>query len=316
VLLPGDTITVRTISNQSEVYEGLVVDSEGKVHVPVIGPAQVSGLAPQQAERTIEGMMQKVDRFVRVNVLVTDWGGHFATVIGAVVQEGTKTLTPGMRLAELVAAAGGPVRTTENSVNYFADLDGSRLIRDGQQVPVNLRLALTGDARHNVFVHSGDQLFVPPGLDNRVAVFGNDGGGGMGSRAGRMLVYRPGMRLTEAIAEGGGLNLTSDEEDIRIVRGNLKKPIVYRYDVDDLISGNTGDVELAPGDVVFITRHWSAILHRTIEILSPIISAGTGIATAFFFYQQYRLARQELKEERIDNARNYCRMVPTPDDCM
>jgi hypothetical protein len=98
------------------------------------------------------------------------------------------------------------------------------------------------------------------------------------------------MRLTEAIAEGGGLNLTSDEEDIRIVRGNLKKPIVYRYDVDDLISGKTGDVELAPGDVVFITRHWSAILHRTIEIISPIISAGTGIATAFFFYQQYKLA--------------------------
>jgi polysaccharide export outer membrane protein len=283
VLMPGDTLTVRTISNQSEVYEGLVVDSEGKVHVPVIGPAQVSGLAPQQAERTIEGMMQKVDRFVRVNVLITEWGGHFATVIGAVVEEGTKTLSPGMRLAELIAAAGGPVRTTETTVTYFADLDGSRLVRDGQVVPVNLRLALNGDPRHNVFIHAGDQLFVPPGLDNRVAVFGNDQ-----DRHGSMLVFRPGMRLTEAIAMGGGLNKTSDEEDIRIVRGNLKKPLVYRFDVDALVSGKTGDVEMAPGDVVYVTRHWSSVFKDVVDSMSPLITAGVSALNVFFFYKQWK----------------------------
>jgi polysaccharide export outer membrane protein len=293
VIMPGDTLTVRTISNQSEVYEGLVVDSEGKVHVPVIGPAQVSGLAPQQAERTIEGMMQKVDRFVRVNVLVTEWGGHFATVIGAVVEEGTKTLSPGMRLAELVAAAGGPVRTTESTVTYFADLDGARLVRDGQVVPVNLRLALSGDPRHNVFIHAGDQLFVPPGLDNRIAVFGNDD-----TRTGKMLVYRPGMRLTEALAEGGGLNKTSDEEDIRIVRGPLKKPLVYRFDVDALITGKMGDVELAPGDVVFVTRHWSAVLNEIVSTLSPVITAGTSVLTTYFFYKQYTLASEAASDQR------------------
>src|SRR5262245_21691293 len=62
VLLPGDTITVRTTSNESAEYPNLVIDSEGKVHVPIIGAAQIAGLPPQQAERTIEGMMQKVDR--------------------------------------------------------------------------------------------------------------------------------------------------------------------------------------------------------------------------------------------------------------
>lgn len=291
VLMPGDTLTVRTISNQSEAYEGLVVDSEGKVHVPVIGAVQVSGLAPQQAERTIEGMMQKVDRFVRVNVLVTTWGGHFATVIGAVVSEGTKTLSPGMRLAELVAAAGGPVRTTESTVTYFADLDSARLVRDGQVVPVNLRLALSGDPRHNVFIHAGDQLFIPPGLDNRIAVFGNDTG-----RSGKMLVFRPGMRLTEAIAEGGGLNLTSDEEDVRVVRGNLKKPLVYRFDVDALIAGKTGDVELAPGDVVFVTRHWSAILNLVVSTMTPLINSGLVALQTFYFYKQYSL--------QVSNSKN------------
>jgi polysaccharide export outer membrane protein len=301
VLMPGDTLTVRTISNQSEIYEGLVVDSEGKVHVPVIGPAQVSGLAPQQAERTVEGMMQKVDRFVRVNVLVTEWGGHFATVIGAVVQEGTKTLSPGMRLAELVAAAGGPVRTTESTVTYFADMDGARLVRDGQVVPVNLRLALSGDPRHNVFIHAGDQLFVPPGLDNRVAVFGNDQ-----DRHGAMLVFRPGLRLTEALATGGGLNKTSDEEDIRIVRGSLKKPLVYRFDVDALVSGKTGDIELAPGDVVYVTRHWSSVFKDIVDSLSPLITAGVSALNVFFFYKQYKL---QITNSNTQNKISGCALL-------
>lgn len=285
VLLPGDTITVRTTSNESAVYEGLIIDSEGKVHVPIIGAVQVAGLAPQQAERTIEGMMQKIDRFVRVNVLVTEWGGHFATVIGAVVEEGAKTLSPGMRLAELVAAAGGPLRTTEGEINYVADLDGSRLIRDGKQVPVSLRQALLGDPRHNVFVHAGDQLFVPPGLGNRVAVLGGD------NRTGAMLNYRPGMRLTEALASGGGFNIASDVEDIRIIRGSLKKPIVYLYNFDELIGGQTGDVELAPGDVVFVSRHWSAAWGEFMDRTTPLLGLGLGIASFVVIYKNYQLTQ-------------------------
>jgi polysaccharide export outer membrane protein len=243
-------------------------------------------------------MMQKVDRFVRVNVLVTDWGGHFATVIGAVVQEGTKTLSPGMRLAELIAAAGGPIRTTESTVTYFADLDGARLVRDGQVVPVNLRVALLGDPRHNVFIHAGDQLFVPPGLDNRVAVFGNDQ-----DRHGAMLVFRPGMRLTEALSTGGGLNKTSDEEDIRIIRGSLKKPIVYRFDVDAMVSGKAGDIELAPGDVVYVTRHWSSVFNDVMQTLSPLITAGLSAVNVFFFYKQYKLQVSNARDQREFNIR-------------
>jgi polysaccharide export outer membrane protein len=297
VLLPGDTITVRTTSNESYVYEGLVVDSEGKVHVPVIGAVQVAGLAPQQAARTIEGMLQKIDRFVRVNVLVSEWGGHFATVIGAVVEEGAKTLSPGMRVAELVAAAGGPLRNTEGQINFFADLESSRLMREGKIVPISLQKALQGDPRHNVFVHAGDQLFVPPGVGNRVAVLGGD------NRTGTMLNYRPGMRLTEALANGGGFNIASDTEDIRIVRGSLKKPIVYQYSFDELISGRVGDVELAPGDVVFVTRHWSAAWGEFLDRTTPLLGLGLGIASFVVIYGNYKLTQDiNARQQRAEQA--------------
>src|SRR5688572_27219314 len=146
VILPGDTVSVRTLSSESFNYDGLVVDGEGKIHVPLAGPVQVGGLAPAQAERKIEGVLQKFDRFVRVNVIITGWGGHIATVIGAVNKEGQQQLTPGMRLAELVAAAGGPLKTSSEGgeLSYAADLESARLVRNGSPLPVSIRLALAG----------------------------------------------------------------------------------------------------------------------------------------------------------------------------
>jgi polysaccharide export outer membrane protein len=283
-LLPGDTITVRTNSTESTEYEGLVLDDEGKVHMPVAGPVAIAGLSPHQAERTLEGVLQKYDRFVRVSVLVTGWGGHYATVIGAVVNEGQKVITPNMRVAELLAVSGGPMRTEkEGELSYVADLEGARLMRNNQAVPVSIQLALTGDPKHNVLVHPGDQLFVPAGLGSRIAVLNANGGGGM-------VTFRPGIRLTEAIALGGGVSYQSDFTDIRLVRGPLKSPKVYRYNLWELVSQKRGDVQMAPGDVVFITEHWSATMQHVLEKVQPLLAlALTGLNTALLYktYQTY-----------------------------
>jgi polysaccharide export outer membrane protein len=287
-LLPGDTITVRSNSQENAEYEGLIIDDEGKVHVPIAGPVQVSGLSPHQAERTIEGVLQKYDRFVRVSVVVTGWGGHFATVIGAVVNEGPKTLTPSMRIAELIAAAGGPMRLeNEGELKYIADLDGARLMRKNQVVPISIRLALSGDPKHNVLVHPGDQLFVPAGLGSRIAVLGVTGAGGA------MVTFRPGIRMTEALALAGGVTPGSDLEDIRLVRGPLKNPKIYQYDLEALVDGNAGDVQLAPGDVVFVSQHWAATMSQVLDRVGPLLSiAITGMNT-YLLYETVRLRRIE-----------------------
>lgn len=305
VLMPGDTITVRTMSTETNDYAGLVIDDEGKVHVPIAGPVQVSGLAPHQAERTIEGTLQKFDKFVRVSVIVTGWGGHYATVIGAVVNEGQRTITPNMRLAELLAAAGGPMRIEkEGELSYIADLDGARLMRKNQPLTVSIRLALTGDPRHNVLVHPGDQLFVPAGLGSRIAVLGIVGGGGA------MVTYRPGIRLTEALALAGGVTINSDEEDVRLIRGPLKKPKVYQYDVEALISGRTGDVQLAPGDVLYVTEHWAATMGQVLDRVGPLLSILiTGLNTFIIF------KTLEIQQDNLDYQRqqtNIARCAATP----
>lgn len=298
VLLPGDTITVRTSSAEQTSYEGLVIDAEGKVHVPIVGAVKVGGMTPQAAERAIETPLQKFDKFARVSVLVSKWGGHFATVIGAVVTEGAKELSPGMRLSDLVAAAGGPLRNTEGEIRYVADLDGARLVRNEVTLPVSLRLALGGDNRHNVLMHPGDQLFVPAGFGNRIAILGDD------ARPGAMLTFRPGMRLTEVLASGGGINMASDNDDIRIIRGPLKKPIVYRFNLDKMVAGKTGDVEMAPGDVVFVTRHWSATMGEVINKIAPILSIAASALSTYVLIENLRATRDIRNNQNQANQAN------------
>ena len=289
-LLAGDTITVRTMSTEAATYEGLVVDDEGKVHVPVAGPVQVAGLAPHQAERTLEGVLQKFDRFVRVSVLVTGWGGHYATVIGAVVAEGPKTITPNMRIAELLAISGGPLRIEKDGeLSYIADLESARLMRKNEPMPVNIRLALFGDPKHNILVHPGDQLFVPAGLGSRVAVLGIVGSGGA------MVTYRPGIRITEALALAGGVTINSDNEDVRVIRGPLKAPKVYRFDLEGMVDNERGDIQLAPGDVVFVTEHWAATMAQVLDRMAPLLQlALTGVQT-WFLAEQLRINSDNAK---------------------
>jgi polysaccharide export outer membrane protein len=299
-LLPGDTIEVIATSTDSTTYPGLVLDGEGKVHVPIAGAIQVSGLSPQQAERKIEEALQKFDRFVRVSVLVTAQGGHYATVIGAVGTEGQVPLSAGMRVAELIAAAGGPLRTSEESgeINYVADLDAARLVRNSVPLPISIRLALSGDPKHNIIVHPTDQLFMPPGLGSRIAILGE---ATTGSSA--MLSYRPGLRLSEALAVAGGFNANSDMEDIRVLRGPIKKPLIYQYNFEDFLDGKIGDIELAPGDVVFVTEHWAATMGEVLSRVTPLLNVLISGVNTYFLVENVKLSRQsrDALESANDN---------------
>jgi protein involved in polysaccharide export with SLBB domain len=275
VLLPGDVLELRTASAEQATYPGLLIDAEGKVHIPTAGPVSVSGLAPEEAESKVAEELQKHDRFARVSLLVTSWGGHTATVVGAVANEGQQPVTPNMRVSDLIAACGGLLRadTKTGELSPMADLEAATLMRGGTALPVNLRAALDGDLEHNVLVHPGDQLFLPTGLGTRVAVLGSTRNGSA------MLNYRPGLRLTEALAMAGGFTLDSDEEDIRILRGPRAMPHVYQYDFEAFKAGKAGDVELAPGDVVVVGKHWSGKMGGAMSRVAPVLTTMVGLAS-------------------------------------
>jgi polysaccharide export outer membrane protein len=93
------------------------------------------------------------------------------------------------------------------------------------------------------------------------------------------MAFRRGLRLTEALAESGGITQPADLEDVRVLRGGLAHPRMYVANLKDVLAAKRPDVELAPGDVVFVTEHWFAtttdVLARLVPAVATTVLAGT-----------------------------------------
>jgi polysaccharide export outer membrane protein len=93
------------------------------------------------------------------------------------------------------------------------------------------------------------------------------------------IAYRQGIRLTEALAHAGGLAMArADRHDIRIIRGPLREPLVYTTNLKALTSGEATDVELAPGDIIYVTKSWYASTADVLNSLAQVLSLANSFA--------------------------------------
>jgi len=278
-LLPGDVVQLTTVSAQTQVYEGLIVDALGQLHVPLAGDVQVGGLTLGQAEQAVEKGLRRYDRFVRANLIISIPEGHTASVLGQAANPGQFQVRPGTRLADLVAQAGGPALATVHQVpTLIGNMDLARLVRNGETVPVSIPLAIKGDPKHNIRVRAGDQLYIPPITSEIIMVLGDVG-------IPQPMAYREGIRLTEVLARAGGLDtVRGDRKDVRIVRGPLREPRIYTANLKALTSGKATDVVLAPGDIVYVTKTWYASMGDVLDGIAPLISLANTAAILALAY--------------------------------
>jgi len=272
-IFPGDLVHLRIMSTEPYEPVEIWVDSTGSLHIPFGGGVTVTGLEITEIEARIEELIRKYDRYARVAITVRSFSGHRVVVSGAVDKPGVYEAKPGVRIADIVASAGG-TRVTQGSSGTVdaADIAGARIVRDGKTVPVSVRRALLGEPNHNVYVRPGDIIFIPWMIGRHIAILGD-------MRSPCNVPYHEGIRLTEVLAAAGGPSRTADTADVRIIRGPLSSPKVYRANLDDLIRGNTTDVVLAPGDVIFVTEHWFATATDVISRVTPLLATATFYAT-------------------------------------
>jgi len=121
-------------------------------------------------------------------------------------------------------------------------------------------------------IRPGDQLYIPPVTDQLIMVLGEVG-------QPQPVAFRQGLRLSEVLARAGGVNTArGDRKDIRIVRGPLTEPRVYTTNLKSLTMGDATDVELAPGDIVYVSRAWYASTSDVLNALSPLLSLANAVA--------------------------------------
>jgi polysaccharide export outer membrane protein len=272
VLHAGDVLDVEVVGETTWRREALRLGQDGALSLPIVGPVKLAGLPIVQANARMTESMRRYEKHATVTAWLREPAGRVVTVHGAVKQPGVFPLVRRARLSDAIALAGGAMSSIEDGeLLLHGDLPSAQLVRGGSALPVSVPKAMRGEPRHDAYLHPGDIVFVPGIEGRRVTILGE-------VEKPRMIRYRPGMRLSEALARAGGLSDDADDADVRIVRGSLSRPSIYRASLESMIEGDSPDVVLAPGDVVFVTEHWFASATDVVRRLAPLMAAVGGAA--------------------------------------
>lgn len=145
VLRPGDLVRLR-IWREPDLSGDYIVDEEGVVVLPLLGPRTVAGLAPSSLKTSL--IDDYGDYLTHRSITVTPM--RRINVLGAVGQPGLHPVDATMTLADVLALAGG--------ATTYGDPDRIDLLRGGERISTRLsQQTLIGDLP----IRSGDQLYVP-----------------------------------------------------------------------------------------------------------------------------------------------------------
>jgi polysaccharide export outer membrane protein len=203
---PGDSVKITVYQNPDMATETRISEV-GSVTFPLLGPVEIGGLTPAQAEIRIAALLKSGGFVTRaqVTVLVTQFRSRQVSVLGQVNRPGRFAIEePSVRLTDVLAMAGGIGPAGAESVTVI------RAGETEQRMEIDLLgLFDASPQAKNIEIGNGDTVFVP-----RIPVFYVYGE-----------VQKPGafrlerrMTVMQAISLASGLTPRGSEKGLRITR--------------------------------------------------------------------------------------------------
>ncbi|MFC6439588.1 SLBB domain-containing protein [Pseudobowmanella zhangzhouensis] len=231
VLGPGDSVNVRLFGKTSEQFE-LVVNNEGSVEIPELGPMTVTGTTYQEFKQQLS--QRYAEQMIGVTPHITM--GQLRTIqvfmVGEAFRPGSLTVSSLSTLTNALFASGG--------VSKIGTLRNIQLKRAGKTVAdFDLyELLVNGDTTNDIRLQQGDVIFIPP-VSKVVSVDG--------------LVRRPaiyelkqGESLAELLNIAGGL-LPAAASTLQIARSDQTSG----FSIESVSLGETlSAVKLLNGDFI------------------------------------------------------------------
>lgn len=232
VLGVGDVINLE-VYGQPDMSTKAVVSDSGLVTMPLLGPINVSGFTPLQAEQHISKALKRGGYLVdpQVNITLQEYRSRQVSVMGQVQQPGRITIERDMTLVDAISQASG---TTPDAADFAV------LIRESDQGPqrhtIGLRDTFQGRGQSGLTqLQDGDTIYIP-----EVATFYIYG------QVNQPAKYQlePGLTVLQALSLGGGLTELASVNKVTIRRrgpdGLLRS---FQAKLDDLVK---------PADTIFV----------------------------------------------------------------
>lgn len=268
-ITPGDQFDITVYEHPELTMRQIIVTPDGFVSAPLIGPVKIGGLSLVEATEALKKQISQYIRKPLVSLIPIRINGYNFTIVGRVNVPGCYPISIGnTRLIDAVAMARGLSEGLfHGDTVELADLENAYISRDGRLLPVNFQKALLrGDPLHNIPLKNGDYIYIPSVMNSTVALLGQVG-------KPTYVGFKEGMTVLQALPYGGGLRETHSDE-IKVIRGGLKNPVVYTVNVTKMQEGKIMDFPLQANDIVYVPADgisdWNVIVRKILPSLQGL----------------------------------------------
>lgn len=279
---PGDRIEIEVL-NDPTTRATATVGPDGKIYYYLLPGLDVWGLTLPQAHDLIAHDLQ---HFVRgdspVSVSLVAVRSRRIWMLGRFNAPGAYAMTGPTTLLHAIAEAGGPAAyspaagggsasgASDPQVDT-ADLGRAFVMRKGTLLPVDFsRLLHDGDPSQNIYLHPGDLVYLPAPRSPEVHVLGAVG-------QPQAVFVQGDLTLAQAVAEAGGTIKNAYLTHVAIVRGSLSKPEVAIADLKSISLGQSPDLRLRAGDIVYVPFTPYRTLTRYVDLILDTFVRTVGV---------------------------------------
>lgn len=253
----------------SSKISGSRVDGSGRVAIPLVGYVPVAGLTLPEAQKKVRESLLFYLKDPWVVIEVAEYKSLPVYLLGSFKAPGIYYLDRPLNLLQGISLGGG--------FDPNANLRGARLSRNGKVQPVDIYALLTnGDQRQNVWLRTGDTVYLPDKSLQQVFVFGAV------KKPGPVPMLNSQLNLAQAVAAVELRDTGYDLGHIRIIRSlSTTRGELLVVDFDRVMRGQALPFSLQEGDIVYVPRSSLGSWNDAIAEILPSLQAVSAMLQPF-----------------------------------
>ena len=145
----------------------------------------------------------------------------------------------------------------------LAALNRALIVREGKSLPVDFhRLIKEGDMTQNIYVESGDYIYLPSSQNQKVYVLG-------WVNAPRAISFSDPITVLQALTRAEGPRPGGYLSKAIVIRGSTSDPKVAVVNLRGIAKGQATDFALESGDILWVPRNpWEKLGEYAYEALN------------------------------------------------
>jgi protein involved in polysaccharide export with SLBB domain len=235
---PGDSITLQMYGKENVSYE-LLVDREGKVVIPELGPITVNGLTFSEVKALVADRIKQQIIGAEVSISMGTLRSIRIFVLGEAFKPGAYTISSLSTITHAIIASGG--------LSDIASLRNIQLKRAGKLVTTLdlYDLMINGDNSQDRILQAGDVVLIPA-IEKSVSISG---------KVRRPAIYelKSETKLNEVMALAGGVLPDGYSAGIGVTRYSKAGKVQLTLDLDVSSNIHNGDEIVVPSISGFVS---------------------------------------------------------------